>query len=450
MGEAEERRGLELLRRRLHEMGIPTRRLPGGRSLLGTLRPRNPSFPGARGPRRIEELGFASMGPKRIKLLTPAPFFLLPPLPIADCTHAAALEERIRSAWCRRLETLGALASSLKASGLACELEHDGAQLAIPLAVAAAARLRLDSLRRIVLPSPGPLAGVALARAGDRLFCAPASLEDAIDLELAATARLEALARRAARREARARLQTPSDAAHGGSPPPPCVLLVGPVLGGSATLQQALHLRNFHVTQVRGTREALRVFTRSSFDLVLTDAQLGRDEGVELVRALRALPGVAAIPVLVVDERPRPARREAARAAGAAGYLTHPLDLEGIAPRLRRMAEGSRGRRFVRYPLRLAVRFTSGREAGVTLGVSRRGLFVRTERPSREGDLEAIELALPGRPRPLAATARTLYRAITSSSRDPGLGLQLVRFERPEDEALWIGLLYEAESGTLA
>lgn len=454
MGEAEERRGQKLLLRRLREMGIDARPLPGGRTLVGELRLRGAPFPSPTGPHDVRRLRFATVGPQHLKCLRPRALFHLPLVSIGGCTSADSVEDRVRAAWSRHLETLRHTAERLDELGASWVWEDDGAQLAVPLEVGPDARARLASLRRIALPTPGPLAGTPLGAAAERLFEAPPDLETAIDLELAVTARLEALAREASRRDALRRLHLPEI-----MPAPSLalarrnghrVLLVGPSLAGRGDLAQALRVRGYQVERARSAGEALQAFARSTFDVVLTDAQLGREEGVDLVPALHALSGVTAVPVVVVDDRLRPARRAAAQQAGAAGYLAHPVDLERIAPGLARMAAGQRGRRFARYPLRLGVRFADSEEAGVTLAVSRRGMFVRTERPSREGDPERLELALPGLSRTLPVLARTLYRVEPAGARDPGLGLRIDLFPRNEDEAAWIALLCGAADDAAA
>jgi two-component system chemotaxis response regulator CheY len=454
MGEAEERRGQKLLLRRLREMGIETRPLPGGRALLGELRLRGAPFPSPTGPRDVARLRFATVGPQHLKCLLPRALFHLPLVSIGGCTSASSVEDRIRAAWSRHVETLRSTASRLEELGATWSWEDEGTQIAVPLEIGAGAQARMTSLRRIALPSPGPLAGTPLAQASDRLFQAPSGLETWIDLELAMTARLETLARGALRRDQLRRLQLPAadaplvmrPARRNGHR----VLLVGPTLAGPADLAQALRVRGYHVERARSAGEALQTFARSSFDVVLTDAQLGREEGVDLVPALHAQTGVTSLPVVVVDDRLRPARRTAAQQAGAAGYLAHPIELERIAPGLARMAAGQRGRRFARYPLRLGVRFEDGEEAGVTLAVSRRGMFVRTERTSREGEQERLELALPGLSRTLPVLARTVYRVEPIGSCDPGLGLRIDLFPRTEDEAAWIALLCGAADDAAA
>ncbi|MDX1649709.1 MAG: response regulator [Myxococcota bacterium] len=454
MGEAEERRGQKLLLRRLREMGIEARPLPGGRALMGELRLRGAPFPSPTGPHDVRRLRFATVGPHHLKCLLPRALFHLPLVSIGACTSADSIEDRIRAAWSRHMDTLRRTAERLDELGCHRSWEDEGAELAVPLEVGPGAMARMSSLRRIALPTPGPLAGTPLTHAADRLFEAPPDLDTAIDLELAVTARLEALAREASRRDAVRRLHVPEIvlapahalARRNGHR----VLLVGPALAGPGDLAQALRVRGYHVERARSAGEALQAFARSSFDVVLTDAQLGREEGVDLVPALHALGGVKAVPVVVVDDRLRPARRIAAQQAGAAGYLAQPVDLERLAPGLARMAAGQRGRRFARYPLRLGVRFEGGDEGGVTLAVSRRGMFVRTERPSREGDPERLELALPGVSRTLPVLARTVYRVEAAGAQDPGLGLRIDLFPRTEDEAAWIALLCGAADDAAA
>lgn len=444
MGEAEERRGQKLLLRRLREMGIEARPLAGGRTLVGELPLRGAPFPTPEGARSFSRLRFATVGPQHLKCLEPLALFHLPLVAIGGCTSAESVEDRVRAAWSRHQETLRAACARLDELGASWEVEED-AVLAVPMETGPGARARLLSLRRIVLPTPGPLERTPLGRAEERLFAAPMDLEGAIDLELAITTQLEALARRAARSDAARRLHLPELPAPRPllEPPRPGrrILLVGARLARERALAQALTVRGYQVARARSAPEALQAFARSSFDVVLADAQLGREEGVELVPALHALPGVCSIPVVLVDDRMRPSRRDAARQAGAAGYLAHPIDLERIAPGLGRMADGHRGRRFVRVPLRVGVDFDEGAEGGVSIEASRRGLFVRTDRSSQEGEHLRLRLALPGLARTVPVEAQTVYRVEAAGARDPGLGLRIARFAHAEDEAEWIALV---------
>ena len=60
--------------------------------------------------------------------------------------------------------------------------------------------------------------------------------------------------------------------------------------------------------------------------LVLLDAELSGQDGLDLLRALQSDPATRSIPVIVLSEDPRPDRIDAAFSAGARAYLTRPVE----------------------------------------------------------------------------------------------------------------------------
>ena len=449
MGEDEERRVQKLLVQRLRAMGLEVELLPGGRSAVARLPLRPSPLPTAEGPRYPAEVRFATVGAQHVKCLEPLALFHLPLIAIGGCTRAEGIEDRIRAAWAAQGEATREAARRLETLGASVSWETDGTVPTSPLGgddPRAAARL-LDS-ERVVLPGCGPLSGLPLARVADRVAPVPADLESAVDFEIAVTTRLEALARQAQRVEARRRTARGVAAAEAREDPARRVpvarrvLLVGPLLGRDERLAAGLRGHGFDPARVRGVDEALAAFAAGTFDLVLADADLGRFEGLELIPTLRELPGVSRLPVVLVDDRARPSRKEAARRVGAAGYLAHPVDAARIAAGLARMAEGTRGRRFSRFPRRLAVRFEdeTGGAPAFTTALSRLGMFVQTERESRHHAIERCTLALPEIGTTLRVEAQTLYRVDAAGAREPGLGLRFRGF--PDgDERTWVEYL---------
>jgi CheY-like chemotaxis protein len=375
-------------------------------------------------------------------------------IPIAGCGEPAAIEERIRAAWTARQTALRSARARLASAGAEAAWEAGGAVLSVGLGVEDKdARARLLDATRVVLPGRGPLSGRPLPQAGDRLFPLGSGWESGTDLEIAITNRLEALGR-AQRREEERRWtirahRRPAEDPTGPTRPTGLlvprhrILLVGPHLAADEALQRDLRREGYVLALARSSSDALSGFTERSFDVVLAETVLGRGEGIELIPEIHALPGVAQLPVVLVDDRMRPSRKEAARQVGAAGYLVRPVRAAAIARGLARMARGARGRRYVRYPCRLAVRFAGGEEPAFTTAVSRLGMFVRTEeeRPggARHGS-ERIELALPELSRTLRVDAEPLYRAAPSSALGAGMGLRFLGF--PDgSEAEWIAYL---------
>ena len=446
MAEAEEQRVAKLLLQRLTAMGVEASLLPGGRCVRGRLRLRPTPFPMLDRPREFETLVFATVGPTLLKCLEPAPLFQLPLIPIAGCTRADMIEDRVRAAWATHGRALRDAERALRATGLAARIESGGATLAFPIGVEDdEATARCLDATLVALPSRGPLSGVALGRAAERVLKRPLG-DTASDVEIALTNQLERLARSSRPPPLTTRSATPAVPATDGLPTRSRpvgsghrVLLVGPLLGRDAQLLAGLR-RLGHRTRVEySIRDALDAFASQSFELVLADVHIGRGEGIELVPALGELPGIERLPVVLVDERSRENMREAARRAGAAGYLAHPVDASHISSGLERLLRGRGRRRFARLGQRLAVR-RDGLDPGFTTAIARLGLCVRTVRELRAGSTHRWTIGLPELRQTLRVDAQTVYRIPAAGAEDPLAGLRIRAFP-DRDEALWIDYL---------
>lgn len=76
--------------------------------------------------------------------------------------------------------------------------------------------------------------------------------------------------------------------------------------------------------------EALEVATQGSCDLILTDLEMPRTNGYELMAHLRQNPTTRGIPVVVLTSRAGDKHREKALKEGAAGFLTKPVQEERL------------------------------------------------------------------------------------------------------------------------
>lgn len=441
-------RQVAAFRRRLESMGLELRVVPGGHALLVRLPARGGPLAGLGPPLPLRWIVFATVGANRIKCILPRPLFHLPLLSVADCDDPAALEARVREAWSQRIEQLRGAREWLEKLGCAPDPPSATPILTLhPGCHDDAARAAVVEPGALVLPGRGPLSGTPLARPEDRVFRPDADVASAMDLELALTNRLEELAR-IREREARhgelraAALDTPP---RGGRAERHPLLLVGRRLLGDTGLIESLRVRGYRVTAVRGAREALGAFAQRSFELVLAESELDRFEGTELVPAIRALPGVEEIPLVIVDTHLRPDLRETARRVGAAGYVTHPVDLPLIEDGLERLLRAPRRRRFTRYARHLGVRAPGLARPEVTQQIGRGGMLLASDREPTLDALQRYTIALPDGGGPLRVDAAVVYRVAGTALRQPRLGLRFDGFP-DNDEARLVAFLYTLEN----
>ena len=92
------------------------------------------------------------------------------------------------------------------------------------------------------------------------------------------------------------------------------------------TLTSAGH----QVEQAADGCEALQKAARGKFDLVITDINMPRMDGIALVRELRGLASYKCVPLLVLTTEATAERKQAGKAAGATGWLVKPFNPEKL------------------------------------------------------------------------------------------------------------------------
>ncbi len=452
MDEANEQRAQKLLASRLEAMGIEMTPLPGGRCAEGELRLRSASFPGLSGDLQFSRLRFATVGGGHLKCLSPEAFFQLPLIAIGSCSDSRQVEDRIRASWSRHIQALRETAKELRRLGVTTHEEIGGSALAFSLDLEAEDALaRCLDARHLVFPGSGPLSGLPLRSPKQRIARLDLTAESAADLEIGLTSQIEAIVRGAERAEAERRLLAASPSRENAQAKAPIpietaqprapvrVLLVGGILGRDQSLRQALHGLGLRTRIEYSSADALAAFREQSFDLVLTDAHLGRSEGIELIAEIGSLPGIDRLPIVLVDEHARSTLKQAARSLGAAGYLVHPIGSDKVLSGLGRMASGQRGRRFSRLDHRLHVAWQADHH-GFTRSIGRGGLFVRSESGVVVPEYETLEIALPEFGEQILIETRAVFRVDAAGTPDPGVGLRFHGFPN-RDEARWIAYL---------
>lgn len=82
----------------------------------------------------------------------------------------------------------------------------------------------------------------------------------------------------------------------------------------------------FHVVEAVDGQDAWDQAQQHSIDLVLTDQNMPRLDGLGLTRKLREHPKFKNTPILVLTTESSDAMKQAGRAAGATGWLVKPFD----------------------------------------------------------------------------------------------------------------------------
>ena len=82
----------------------------------------------------------------------------------------------------------------------------------------------------------------------------------------------------------------------------------------------------YHVVEAVDGVDAYEKAQAQTFDLVLTDQNMPRLDGLGLTRKLRDHPQFKTIPILVLTTESSDLMKQAGRAAGATGWLVKPFD----------------------------------------------------------------------------------------------------------------------------
>lgn len=88
----------------------------------------------------------------------------------------------------------------------------------------------------------------------------------------------------------------------------------------------SLKAAGYLVTEAVDGQDGLDKAGKEVFDLVLTDQNMPRMDGLSLIRALRALPTYQRVPILMLTTEASEEMKAKGRAAGANGWLVKPFD----------------------------------------------------------------------------------------------------------------------------
>jgi len=99
------------------------------------------------------------------------------------------------------------------------------------------------------------------------------------------------------------------------------------------TLKEAGH----EVVEATDGVEALDLARTAAADLVISDVNMPRMDGISLVRELRGLPDYKFTPILLLTTESSDDKKQEGKAAGATGWLVKPFDPEALLTTIKRV-----------------------------------------------------------------------------------------------------------------
>ncbi len=105
----------------------------------------------------------------------------------------------------------------------------------------------------------------------------------------------------------------------------------------------SLKREGFAVTEAPDGAEALEKARAKSFHLVITDLDMPRMNGIQLVRELRKLSGYGKTPILLLTTESEADVKNEAREAGASGWITKPFRPDQLVATVRKVLPTDHG-----------------------------------------------------------------------------------------------------------
>ena len=109
----------------------------------------------------------------------------------------------------------------------------------------------------------------------------------------------------------------------------------------SASIRQmvsfTLKSAGYEVVEAVDGMDGLEKAKGKSFNLVLTDQNMPRMDGLSLIKSLRGMPAYRSVPILMLTTESSDTMKSQGRAAGATGWLVKPFDPQKLLEVVRKV-----------------------------------------------------------------------------------------------------------------
>jgi chemosensory pili system protein ChpA (sensor histidine kinase/response regulator) len=104
------------------------------------------------------------------------------------------------------------------------------------------------------------------------------------------------------------------------------LLLIDDSLSVRKFIGRMLEAAGYQVETASDGEEGLRKASASSFRLIITDLEMPKMNGYELIQALRDRPETKSTPIIVMTTRAGDKHRQMAQSLGVSSYITKPVE----------------------------------------------------------------------------------------------------------------------------
>ena len=86
----------------------------------------------------------------------------------------------------------------------------------------------------------------------------------------------------------------------------------------------------YHVTEAVDGKDGLCKAGQKRVDLIITDLNMPQVDGIQMIAAVRKLPGYGFTPILMLTTESQAEKKDAGRKAGATGWIVKPFNAEQL------------------------------------------------------------------------------------------------------------------------
>lgn len=101
----------------------------------------------------------------------------------------------------------------------------------------------------------------------------------------------------------------------------------------SFTLRKA----GYEVEEAADGRDGLAKARQAKFNLIITDLNMPNMDGIQMIAAVRTVPGYGFVPILMLTTESQPEKKDAGRKAGATGWIVKPFNAEHLLTVLQKL-----------------------------------------------------------------------------------------------------------------